>query len=275
MLEIFVRLIWLGFVFITSYSAIAVEIESTGSTNANGGVYYFFTVTQWEGGGDDFCRDLSARTCNLTIVGISTAGAYEKSHYYWYNLRPNSTMTDLRISMSNSIGVGSTSFGIPFRGSIFVPGPFRNLCISFVQQLDYGGGILTRYNPVGPCRSTMEPAAMCEINGYPIIDHGRISNDIDTLNLSSAETTLRLTCTGKGTVTASASKESPTGIKLRDDGSLYSKITIDGKPAAAGVRINVEKGYATPITIKSQLYSNGVVKPGVFSGSTVLTIAPP
>lgn len=272
---VLVRLIWLWSVFIISDSAIAVEIESTGSRNENNGVRYFFTVTQWEGGGDNFCRDLSARTCNLTIAGVLGPGYLASSSYYWYNLRPNSTMTDLRTTMSNSIGVGATVFRIPFKGSIFVPGARRSLCISFVQQFVYGGGIETRYDPVGPCRSTMEPPAKCEITGSPTINHGSISDNIDTINLSSAQTTLQLKCTGKGTVMASASKESPTGIKLRSDGSLYSKITIEGKPAAAGVRINVENGLATSITIKSQLYSNGAVKPGAFSGSTVLTIAPP
>lgn len=272
---VLVRVIWLWSIFVISDSAIAVEIESTGSRNEDNGVRYFFTVTQWEGGGDNFCRDFSARTCNLSIAGILGPGHLASSSYYWYNLRPNSTMTNLRTTMSNSIGAGSTSFTIPFRGSIFVPTPHRSLCISFVQQFVYGGGTQTRYDPVGPCRSTMEPPAKCEINGSPTINHGWVSDNIDTLNLSSAETTLQLTCTGRGTVMASASKESPTGIKLRADGSLYSKITIEGKPAAAGVRINVESGLATPITIKSQLYSNGAVMPGAFSGSTVLTIAPP
>lgn len=272
---VLVRLIRLWSVFVISYSAVAVEIESTGSRNEENGVRYFFTVTQWEGGGDNFCRDLSARTCDLTIAGVLGPGYHASSSYYWYNLRPNSTMTDLRTTMSNSIGVGSTVFTIPFRGSIFVPGPRRSICISFLQQFNYGGGTKARFDPVGPCRSTMEPPAKCDINGSPTINHGSVSDNIDTLNLSSAQTTLQLTCTGKGTVMASASKESPTGIKLRADGSLYSKITIEGKPAAAGVRINVESGLATPITIKSQLYSNGAVKPGAFSGSTVLTIAPP
>lgn len=185
-------------------------------------------------------------------------------------------MTQLRTSMSNSTGTGSTNFTIPFRGSVYVPYRDNSLCISFMQQFDYGGGTTDHdFYSIGPCAAAMEAPAKCEINGYTIIDHGRVSDKSATLNINSAETTLKLTCTGRGTVVASASKENPTGIKLRDDGSLYSKITIEGKPAAAGVRINVEKGLATPITIKSQLYSNGVVKPGPFSGSTVLTIAPP
>ncbi|MCO7634958.1 hypothetical protein NJF54_24365 [Pseudomonas guariconensis] len=276
MLRVFVRFIWFWSAFIIADAARAVAIEVDFSRNEYDGVRYFFTVTQWEGGGDNFCQDLTARTCNLTISGIGPGNNYHfPSSYYWYNLPPNSTMTRLFTLMADSFGVGSTQFRIPFKGSLYVPYRNMSICIGFMQQFRYGGTSNEDFYPIGPCAAAMEPPAKCEINGSPTIDHGRVTDNIESLNLSSAETTLQLTCTGRGTVMASASKESPTGIKLRADGSLYSKITIEGKPAAAGVRINVEKGLTTPITIKSQLYSNGVVKPGTFSGSTVLTIAPP
>lgn len=145
-------------------------------------------------------------------------------------------------------------------------------CIRFTEGYSYhgSGGLV---GPIGPCAPVKKPPLQCEIRGNTTINHENVSDA--AINGNEATVTLQLTCTGVSSVIASASKENTSGVKLRADGSLYSKLTIDGKALANGVPIKVEEGMPTPIFIKSTLSSNGTVQPGPFSGSTVLAISPP
>jgi hypothetical protein len=76
-------------------------------------------------------------------------------------------------------------------------------------------------------------------------------------------------------VTVSASRTNSYGVRLRDDNSLYSKITVNGKDATAGINLPVSDGLASPLNVTSTLVTRGTVTPGAFSGSTVITISPP
>lgn len=248
----------------------AVSIESTGSRYEPGGVRYYFTVTSWEGGGHYFCSDMTAVSCSLYIVGAQGFGDYRymvRSSHGWNDINPSGSMTSVRNQMRG--------FSIPFNGSLFVPKEEKvsdTFCISFSQGFRYSSS-LGLHHPVGPCTRVIRPELKCEIKGSTTINHNNVSDA--AIDGNEAAVTLQLTCTGTSSVIASASKENTAGVKLRADGSLYSKLTIDGKAPANGVPIKVEEGMPTPIFIKSTLSSNGTVEPGPFSGSTVLTISPP
>lgn len=260
--------VFLFLVCLVANTADAVSIKSTGSRYEPGGVRYFFTVTGWLGG-DSFCSDTRAVTCSLSLVGAQAPDNYYymvSSQYYW-KIKPSTNMTVVINQMSG--------FSIPFNGSLFVPKDSRvsnSFCITFAQGYSYpnSGGVIA---PVGPCAPVIKPALKCEIKGDTTINHGDVSDA--AIEGKASAITLQLACTGTSSVIATASNESPSGIKLRADGSLYSKLTIAGKAAADGVSIKVEEGSPTPISIKSTLFTKGTVEPGEFSGSTVLTISPP
>lgn len=245
--------------------AYAVVIEATDSRYESGGVRYYFTVTSWESGGGSFCNDMQA----VAIYGVQRPGDsyYMVSTEYFWKIIPTMSMSNVLSQM--------TGFSIPFKGSLFVPKDRKvsdTFCISFAQGYSYSGagGFVV---PVGPCAPVKKPALKCEIKGNTTINHENVSDA--AIDGNEATVTLQLTCTGVSSVIASASKENTSGVKLRADGSLYSKLTIDGKAPASGVPIKVEEGMPTPIFIKSTLSSNGAVQPGPFSGSTVLTVSPP
>ncbi|MGE8466654.1 MAG: hypothetical protein ACN6QE_11085, partial [Pseudomonas putida] len=89
-----------------------------------------------------------------------------------------------------------------------------------------------------------------------------------------ASTNLSLQCRGPANVTVSTSRTNTNGVRLRDDNSLYSRITVNGKDATAGINVAVSNGQAA-LNIESTLVTLGTVTPGAFSGSTVITISPP
>lgn len=265
------RFYWAALIFLlcsVTGAAHAVLIETTGARYESGGVRYYFTVTSWEEGGGSFCADMSAANCTLGIYGLQKPNYYAgmvPSTHRW-RITPTTSME----SVLSQMGVT-----IPFEGSVLVPknkAISDSFCISFTQGYSYvgSGGIIT---PVGPCAAVKKPALQCAIEGNTRISHGNISDA--NVDGEEAAVTLQLTCSGASSVTASVSNAS--GVKLRADGSLYSKITIEDKDPAAGVGvpIQVQQGVPTPISVKSTLFTNGTVEPGYFYGSTVLTISPP
>lgn len=258
-------------IFLVPKTSCAVSIISTKSQYEQGGVRYFFTISEWDGN-ERMCYDVSASDCTVKIVGARAPG----NIFYWINstyiydkLRPSWSASHILQQLK------AKGLTVPFSGSLLVPtGTIvpDSFCISLADAHSWqnSGGV---YELFGPCAQVLKPPVQCDIKGDTTINHGNISDAV--VNGNEAAVTLQLTCTGVSRVKAAASKENPTGVKLRADGSLYSKISIDGKAAAEGVEIKVEAGFSTPVVIKSTLFSNGAVKPGEFLGSTVLTLSPP
>lgn len=255
--------------FISS-EAYAITIVSTKSQHESGGVRYYFTVSDWRAN-ETICTNMVMVSCSITIVGARGPGNvfnWVNSTYHYGSLTPSSPSNIL--SQMKAKG-----FSIPLYGSLLVPkgtSVSNEFCISFAFA-EVTGTIGGGYNLYGPCARTAKPTLQCDIGGNSIINHGAV-NEM-AIDGNGAGTTLRLSCTGVSSVIVSASKGSASGIKLRTDGSLYSKLTIDGKSAADGVSIKVEEGLSTPVLVKSTLFSKGTVEPGEFSGSTVLTISLP
>jgi hypothetical protein len=166
-------------------------------------------------------------------------------------------------------------FSVPYDGSILVPKGTQTssrFCITFAQGYSWAssGGAVT---PIGPCAPVIPAALQCDVRGNTTISHRELFSD--AIDGNEAQTQLQLTCTGASSVIVNTTADDEFGVKLRTNEGLYSKLTIDGKSTARGVSINVAGNWRTNISLKSTLVTKGVVKPGEFSGSTVLTISPP
>jgi hypothetical protein len=132
---------WAALLFLLCFvvnTAHAISIEFNKSQYEPGGARYYFTVTSWEGGGDSACSDTTAVSCSLYLVGAQGPGDYMAmvlSTYFWYDIRPSTSMTTVRNQMRG--------FAIPFQGSLFVPKE-KGLVIIFVLALLKGSAMLGR-----------------------------------------------------------------------------------------------------------------------------------
>ncbi|HDZ3441791.1 hypothetical protein I5K02_27980 [Pseudomonas aeruginosa] len=260
------------FCFALVQGAFAVNFVSTDSRYEPGGVRYFFTVTEW-GGDFGFCKAPSNeiwKGCYIEIAALRKPGVNEGviyGTYRWGPLKVNSSMDELYRQMSG--------FEIPFHGSIFVPSNIRppiastdELCIGFVSAISNGA-----YTAKGPCARVKAPALICSFSGADTIDHGNIK-DSEVMG-SSSEVTLGVSCSGGTSVTLTASETDSYGLRLRSDGSLYTRLTFNEKNASNGLVIPVQAGVESLVRVKSTLIKRGGVEPGAFSGSTIITISPP
>lgn len=253
----------------------AITITPTESRYEAGGVRYYFVVTDWS------YTDYSKSRCQnddpiFTVCYIyiganasSTSINWAGNVYSWTVpvRRGNSTMGDLLRDLNRE------GFQIPFKGSILVPkeAAGNNRCIGLSSSMvgpNIGGGI----NPFGLCAPVIKPALQCEISGDTTIDHKSLADD--AVNGKKASTQLNVKCTGATSVTVSASRTDSFGVKLNNDGSLYSNVTVNGREATYGTWVGLTEGN-TQIDITSTLSTRGKVTPGPFSGSTVITVSPP
>jgi len=206
----------------------------------------------------------------LSATKVSWGPGYQVGHYAIWSVpirRELSTLGDLYSDLQ------AVGFRVPLSGSILVANQdaSNNLCISFAYATT-SGNLGAAFNLFGPCTRVVAPTLQCDITGDTNINHKTLS-DIEA-NGAKASTKLQLKCRGPASVTVSASRTDTNGVQLRDDKSLYSKITINGKDATAGINVTVPNGQA-PLNIESTLATRGTVAPGAFSGSTVITVTPP
>lgn len=260
-----------------SLQAHAITITTTDSQYEPGGVRYHFVVSDWNSGTAGMsnpCQsdDQRQTICRVQLVANRGSGNY--SAVGWYQewevrvRRGSSSMDDLLWDLR------SKGLQLPLTASILVPtkSVTSNLCITFTYSKigpNLGGGI----GLFGPCTPVVAPALMCEIKGDNTINHKNLPDN--ALDGATASTQLNVLCQGPASVTVSASRTNTYGVRLRDDGSLYSKITVNGKNATSGINVPVADGLATPLNIVSTLVTRGAVAPGAFSGSTVITVSPP
>ncbi|MFV3381013.1 MULTISPECIES: hypothetical protein [Pseudomonas] len=106
-----------------------------------------------------------------------------------------------------------------------------------------------------------------------MIDHKTLADN--AVDGATASTQLNVQCRGPASVTVSTTRTDAYGVRLKADGSLYSKVTVNGKDATAGINVPITQDLNTPLTITSTLVKRGDVMPGQFIGSTVLTVSPP
>ncbi|MDD2047819.1 hypothetical protein [Pseudomonas putida] len=262
----------------TALQAHAIIITPTDSRYEPGGVRYNFVVSDWSSGTAGMpspCVDLdyAKTTCNVSLYVFRSYGSivvvgFSGTTWHVPIRRGSETMANLLWDLEGK------GFRIPHSGSILVPNSSvkDGICISFGFAKvgpNLGGGV----GPFGPCTRVVEPMLQCAIKGDTTIDHKNLPDN--ALNGAQASTQLSLQCRGPASVTVSASRTNTYGVRLRDDDSLYSKITVNGKDATAGINVAVADGLNTPLDITSTLSTRGTVTPGPFSGSTVITVSPP
>ncbi|MGE8466548.1 MAG: hypothetical protein ACN6QE_10545 [Pseudomonas putida] len=262
---------------VAAAQAQAFTIQTTESRYEASGVRYSFAVSNWttnDGGLNPCTSDESRYTsCGITLVAkmpMWSSGRIVASYSHWDVpiRRGHSDLGDLLRDLQTA------GFRIPLSGSVLVPYDSANntLCISFASAT-VGPNIGSAYNAFGPCTPVVAPALQCDITGDTNINHRTLSDaEVDG---AKASTKLNLQCRGPASVTVFASRTNANGVLLRDDGSLYSKITINGKDATAGINVAVTNDQVTPMNIESTLFTRGSVTPGAFSGSTVITVTPP
>lgn len=255
----------------------AITITTTESRYEPGGTRYYFTVSDWmsgEAGRPNPCQSDDPRQtiCRVGLVANRRPGNYSSVGRYadWEVpvRRGSSSMQQLQWDLQ------AKGLRMPLSGSIFVSRQNANdeLCITFSYSKigpNLGGAI----SLFGPCTRVAVPVLQCDITGETTIDHKSLPDN--ALEGAKASIQLNLQCRGPASVTVSASRTNTSGVRLRSDDSLYSKITVNGKDATAGINVAVVDGLNTPLDITSTLSTRGTVTPGPFSGSTVIIVAPP
>lgn len=255
----------------------AMTITTTDSRYETGGVRYYFTVDNWS------MYDTTPSVCRSDNPGIDTcvielamrpgpdSGFTIGERHIWRVPigRGKPTMGDLLRTLT---GFG---FSMPFRNSVLVSKQSNvtsDMCLSF-SIATIGPMIGGAISPFGPCARVKAPMLQCEISGDSTIDHKSLTDT--QLNGARASIQLTVLCRGPSSVTITTSSTNYYGVKLRSDGSLYSRISINGRDASYGTYLPVRDNLPTPIEVTSNLVTYGTVAPGSFSGSTVITISPP
>lgn len=252
----------------------AISIYPTKSEYEPGGVRYYFVV-------NDFgpvntrspCATYSEANdvCRIFLAATTIPSYYMPVGVYstWdVPIRSGSNLGQLQKDLE------SKGFQIPLRGSVLVTDKtvFPNLCISFAAAIVATNESMRAFL-FGPCAPVTAPPLQCEITGDTTIDHKNLADNV--LDGATASTQLYVKCRGPASVTVSASRTNTYGVRLREDNSLYSKITVNGKDATTGINVPVNDNVSSPLNITSTLVSRGTVTPGAFSGSTVITVSPP
>ncbi|MCO7580390.1 MULTISPECIES: hypothetical protein [Pseudomonas chlororaphis group] len=251
----------------------AISITTAKTEYVPGGVRYHFVVNSWNNLAPSPCasNDPAYSECRVQFVIRKTTNFYNPVGTYsnWtVPIRGGSNLGDLLNDLQ------SKGFQIPFSGSFFVASKdvSPDLCVGF-GFVKLGPDLGGTWSPFGPCSRVTEPMLQCNISGSNTIDHKRLVEF--ELNGNTASTRVTINCSGASSVTLFTSNSNSYGVQLRPDGSLYTKITVNGEDATKGINIAVKEYLSTPVTITSTLVRRSSVSPGEFSGYTILTVSPP
>ncbi len=103
------------------------------------------------------------------------------------------------------------------------------------------------------------------------IEHGTLS--ADRVNGHRASVNLTVSCNGNSSAKLISPNPNST-LPLAPDGSLFTTLTVGGRPLSEGVVVNVGPG-GTNVTLTSTLGTKGAPRTGRFSGSVVVVLASP
>jgi hypothetical protein len=256
----------------------AITITPTKSEYEPGGVRYYFVVSSWYPSNTGEPSPCLSNDPAITLCPVYLVAHKPPGYFHSVGFHPTSWRVPIRRG-SWSIyyllkDMETKGFQIPYIGSIFVPQQdvSANICISFSYSTigpAIGGGL----SLFGPCARVAPPVMQCDITGDAVIDHKTLADN--AVDGATASTQLNVQCRGPASVTVSTTRTDAYGVRLKADGSLYSKVTVNGKDATAGINVPVTKDLPTPLTITSTLVKRADVTPGAFLGSTVVTVSPP
>lgn len=135
------------------------------------------------------------------------------------------------------------------------------------------GGLL----PGSLCGIAPPPVGACKIiNNIPDIDFGNVA-EVDLAG-KTKEVSFDVTCDKEMDVLviATSVNASNSRVNLRNDGSLYANLFLDGNtPGENGHKVHIIENGSTRVTLKAELGTNGRVEPGDFSGSAALILTVP
>ncbi|SFB39385.1 hypothetical protein SAMN05216248_105164 [Pseudomonas simiae] len=253
-----------------------ISITTTKSEYVPGGVRYYFEVTGWDTSNtrspcsSSVSWDEKVTRCMIQLnarYNTNAVGSYASWTVPYYNNEKASMLTLLQ-------DLTKQGFRLPLSGSIFVDSKkvSPDICIGFAYLITNANN---NYFPgtMGTCYKVAAPSLQCDFTGNSVIDHMRLVDN--AVEGATASTQVDVQCKGASTLIVSTSQTDAYGVRLNKDGSLYSKITVNGKDATTGITVPITQGQSAPLTITSTLVKRGDIQPGEFSGSTVITISPP
>lgn len=168
----------------------------------------------------------------------------------------------------NSMGVS-----MPFRDSNLIEAGWdlTGGCMAFTTASGNLEGPAYDLTSCVPLRQPTPPV-QCSISGNATVDHRTLSDS--ELNGAQASTRLNVRCNASASISVRAARTNTWGVRLRNDDSLYSVVTINTRDATNGINMSVTNNLDSPLNIISTLVTRGTVTPGPFSGSTVITVSP-
>lgn len=215
--------------------------------------------------------------------------AHPTGEFYWNNayhpaLRAAKTMGEVYTFLKSkglSTGQQVTGYNRPFYCDPELPGnakyclikkrweAYSAVCYALVYT-----EITHSYSYVFPgqnCIGPTPPNNECNVEaGSVTLDHGELATD--AVNGHKRSENVRISCTYPANANLTVfSKDANEKIMLKNDGSLYSTVNIDGVPGPTGKKINIPQG-GTTINLESTLHTAGNVEAGPFSGTAILVI---
>lgn len=253
---------------LTQVQAMPNLIVTSSQHEGGNGVRYFYSVSNWTTQDKEvtiYCGHKRSY-CRVAVI-VAFEGGLQSSAYNAVDLNTSDVEGSIELGQLLFKLNNKGAYIMPFKTSLILIG-YGNLvptCV-FIEVISenstgYISGPLTSCAPIKP------PPEKCNITGYTTIDHKTLSEN--KLDGAKASTQLFFQCGGSIGAKVTATRTNVYGVKLRDDNSLYSDITINGKDATGGINV---QGPSLDVT--STLKTLGAVAPGPFSGSTVITVAP-
>ncbi len=151
-------------------------------------------------------------------------------------------------------------------GLFYIEGQYPRRSVSFSKPIF----------PTSVCGIAPPPTGHCQFSNDVTIDYGTVS--ATELNGKQASGTVSVSCDADMNLEAWLINplDGSNTVKLRDDGSISAKLTLDGEDAShAGKAFSVSEGGSVPLTITSEAIVSGTPESGEFSGSAVLFVAVP
>ncbi|HIE1062985.1 TPA: hypothetical protein ACXJQO_004522 [Serratia marcescens] len=152
----------------------------------------------------------------------------------------------------------------------------KNPCIVLYIGSDYRGSAFLGDSCSGtmtpPPTEPPPPPLSCSISGNGIVlPHGSLDQNV--LNGNTKSVTVMISCTKTATVriTAKAGNGTDT-VTLRSDGSLKSRLQVNGIAGTTGATVSVPGTSGTYVQFSSTLITNGTVAAGAFYGTAVAVV---
>ncbi|KYQ99566.1 exotoxin [Serratia plymuthica] len=181
------------------------------------------------------------------------------------------------VSDSETIGILGENFkqfvGIPRSGKFSYANIFGgNGCVGFFYSMNTIWENFPSRLPGSICAIPPEETNACEIKTPQLmLDHGVLAPE--QLNNHTVTGSLLLSCSQTTNIQLYIS-EGTGGVMLRNDGSLFSNLKLNGQPANKGIVLQAGP-TGTTVQVSSVLRAVGNIEAGIFQGSAVALLALP